>query len=89
MPDDYIINISNHTELESAINTVLTGTTAIYEEVAVYAKQLHPYYDGQSSRRVLQAVNNISEKSLNYLKPKPRNIFRHIKMRMKLNYWKS
>ena len=89
MPDDYIINISNHTELESAINTVLTGTTAIYEEVAAYAKQLHPYYDGQSSRRVLQAVTNISEKNLNYLKPKPRNYFRHIKMRMKLNYWKG
>jgi UDP-N-acetylglucosamine 2-epimerase len=89
MPDDYIINISNHTELESAINTVFTGKTAIYEEVAAYAKQLHPYYDGQSSRRVLQAVTNISEKNLNYLKPKPRNIFRHMKMRMKLNYWKG
>jgi CDP-glycerol glycerophosphotransferase (TagB/SpsB family) len=88
MPDDYIINISNHTELESAIKTVLVDKTAIYKEVAAYAKQLHPYYDGQSSRRVLQAVANISEKNLNYLKPKPKNIFRHIKMRMKLNYWK-
>ena len=88
MPDDYIINISNHTELESAINAVLADKTAIFKEVAEYAKQLHPYYDGQSSQRVLQAVNNMSEKSLDYLKPKPKNIFRHIKMRMKLNYWK-
>ena len=88
VPDDYIINISNHTELESAINAVLADKTAIFKEVAEYAKQLHPYYDGQSSQRVLQAVNNMSEKSLDYLKPKPKNIFRHIKMRMKLNYWK-
>ena len=88
MPDDYIINISNHTELESAINAVLADKTAIFKEVAEYAKQLHPYYDGQSSQRVLQAVNNMSEKSLDYLKPKPKNIFRHTKMRMKLNYWK-
>ena len=88
MPDDYIINISNHTELESAINAVLADKTAIFKEVAEYAKQLHPYYDGQSSQRVLQAVNNMSEKNLDYLKPKPKNIFRHIKMRMKLNYWK-
>ena len=88
MPDDYIINISNHTELESAINAVLADKTAIFKEVAEYAKQLHPYYDGQSSQRVLKAVNNLSEKSLDYLKPKPKNIFRHIKMRMKLNYWK-
>ena len=88
MPDDYIINISNHTELESAINNVLADKTAIFKEVAEYAKQLHPYYDGQSSQRVLKAVNNMSEKNLDYLKPKPKNIFRHIKMRMKLNYWK-
>ena len=88
MPDDYIINISNHTELESAINAVLADKTAIFKEVAEYAKQLHPYYDGQSSQRVLKAVNNMSEKNLDYLKPKPKNIFRHIKMRMKLNYWK-
>ena len=88
MPDDYIINISNHTELESAINAILADKTAIFKEVAEYAKQLHPYYDGQSSQRVLQAVNNMSEKNLDYLKPKPKNIFRHIKMRMKLNYWK-
>ena len=88
MPDDYIINISNHTELESAINAVLADKTAIFKEVAEYAKQLHPYYDGQSSQRVLQAVTKMSEKNLDYLKPKPRNIFRHIKMRMKLNYWK-
>jgi len=89
VPDDYIINISNHTELESAINAVLADKTAIFKEVAEYTKQLHPYYDGQSSQRVLQAVNNMSEKSLDYLKPKPKNIFRHIKMRMKLNYWRS
>ena len=88
MPDDYIINISNHTELESAINAVLADKTAIFKEVAEYAKQLHPYYDGQSSQRVLQAVTKMSEKNLDYLKPKPKNIFRHIKMRMKLNYWK-
>ncbi len=88
MPDDYIINISNHTELESAINAVLADKTAIFKEVAEYAKQLHPYYDGQSSQRVLNAVANMSEKNLDYLKPKPKNIFRHIKMRMKLNYWK-
>jgi len=89
VPDDYIINISNHTELESAINAVLADKTAIFKEVAEYAKQLHPYYDGQSSQRVLKAVNNMSEKNLDYLKPKPKNIFRHIKMRMKLNYWRS
>lgn len=88
MPDDYIINISNHTELESAINAVLADKTAIFKEVAEYAKQLHPYYDGQSSQRVLKAVTSMSEKNLDYLKPKPKNIFRHIKMRMKLNYWK-
>ena len=88
MPDDYIINISNHTELESAINAILADKTAIFKEVAEYAKQLHPYYDGQSSQRVLQAVTKMSEKNLDYLKPKPKNIFRHIKMRMKLNYWK-
>ena len=88
MPDDYIINISNHTELESTINAVLADKTAIFKEVAEYAKQLHPYYDGQSSQRVLQAVTNMSEKNLDCLKPKPKNIFRNIKMRMKLNYWK-
>ena len=88
MPDDYVINISKHTELESTINDVLADKAAIYKVVVAYAKQLHPYYDGQSSRRDLQAVPNMSEKNINHLKAKPKNIFRHIKMRMKLNYWR-
>jgi len=87
-PDDYVFDIAEATELESAINNILADKTAIQKEVAAYTRQLHPYNDGQSSKRVLQAVTNMSEKNLNSLKSKPRNIFRHIKMRIKLNYWK-
>ena len=88
MPEDYFINISQPTELESAIDDTLADKTVIHKEVLAYIKQLHPYYDGKSSQRVLRAVTDMSEKNLNHLKAKPKNIFRNIKMRMKLNYWR-
>jgi CDP-glycerol glycerophosphotransferase (TagB/SpsB family) len=88
MPENYFINISQPTELESAIDDTLADKTVIHKEVLAYIKRLHPYYDGKSSQRVLRAVTDMSEKNLNHLKAKPKNIFRNIKMRMKLNYWR-
>ena len=51
-----------------------------------HAKQTHPYVDGRSSERVLDAVDALVQKGLGHLKPKPRNLIRHMKMRKQLGY---
>ena len=50
-----------------------------------YIKYIHAYTDGNSSARVLDAVDNFTFDSL---KTKPLNLLRQLKLRKKLGYWK-
>jgi len=88
-PDNYVINITHAGELESTIQQSLTNANLIESEIIEYIDQLHPYYDGKSSKRVMAAVTDMIERDLSHLKARPKNLLRNIKMRMKLNYWKG
>jgi hypothetical protein len=48
---------------------------------------MHPYFDGKSSARVLDAVEETIQSPPLGLKAKPRNLFRKLKMRKTLGYW--
>jgi|TARA_B110000902_G_scaffold205753_1_gene234251 hypothetical protein len=49
---------------------------------------MHPYFDGNSSTRVLDATEKTIQSPPKELKIKPRNLLRKLKMRKKLVYWK-
>jgi len=49
---------------------------------------MHPYFDGNSSARVLDATEKTIQSPSKELKIKPRNLLRKLKMRKKLVYWK-
>ena len=47
-----------------------------------YLARLHPYRDGESSRRVVEAIEQILQKSLHQqLRRKPLNLVRKLKIR--------
>ncbi|MGX5173321.1 CDP-glycerol glycerophosphotransferase family protein [Aliikangiella sp. IMCC44653] len=87
-PGDYLINITEPLELSDAIQQALTPSTLLSQKIAENNHQLHPYNDGQSSARILQAVDYILTQATPLKKTKPLNLLRSFKLRKKLNYWK-
>ena len=55
-----LIDIHEPEELQAAIKQALTRPPLLIDEIKSYNAQLHPYTDGHSSERVLQAIDDFS-----------------------------
>ncbi|WP_441002056.1 CDP-glycerol glycerophosphotransferase family protein [Pseudocolwellia agarivorans] len=86
-PKEYLINISEPELLESSIELGLTKPKELMTNIESFIEQTHPYQDGGSSERVLDAVDEILSRPQKSVK-KPLNLLRQFKMRKKLGYWK-
>lgn len=82
----HLINVNNDNEIEPALERALQKPEDLMKRIAEFSKLTHPYNDGKSSLRVLDAV----EKKLRSakVKRKPLNFIRNIKLRYKLKHWK-
>lgn len=81
----HLINVNEKDEIESALEMALQKPADLMEKITAFSQVTHPYTDGKSSFRVLNAVE---EKLSNVsLKRKPLNFIRNIKLRYKLKYW--
>jgi hypothetical protein len=86
-PKDYLHNITDPTKLESAIEYGLTQPAILMNAIRSFAEETHPYIDGLSSSRVLDAVEE-AVRTLDTLAPKPTSFIRNFKQRKRLSYWK-
>lgn len=84
---NYLIDIQNANQIENAINKALTYPEALINDIKHYLKNLHPYTDGKSSNRVIDASITCLHKDKTHLKSKPLNLMRKYKIRKKLNYF--
>ena len=88
-PDACMIDIQSPQELMPALDKAFTRPAALIEKIQSYSERLHPYRDGKSSDRVLDAVDWFIEEGHKNLKRKPLNLIRKMKIRKKLAYyWK-
>ena len=87
-PADYLIDIQRPDEIESALEQALGHPPRLMEHIRHYAEETHPYRDGKSSERTLDAIDALAESGLQGLKRKPPNLHRHWKMRRLLDYHK-
>lgn len=87
-PETHLINIQQPQLLESAIEEALEPNAKLLEQIKTNVAELHPYDDGKSSQRILDAVDNMLNSDQSMLKSKPLNIWRLFKLRKKLSYWK-
>jgi CDP-glycerol glycerophosphotransferase (TagB/SpsB family) len=85
-PTPYLHNITNPEDLESAIEYGLTQPDELMREIRDFIQYTHPYKDGESSQRVLQAVDK-GATDLQKMKNKPNNFIRNLKARNKFGYW--
>lgn len=87
IPKPWLINITAVKDIENAFEKALSNPEEILQNLAVFNKELHPYYDGCSSKRVVDASIHFLQKDKSYLRKKPLNIIRKLKMRKHLNYF--
>lgn len=82
-PGPHLVNISEPAELEGALAAVLEGRDPSLEGRERYAADMHPYRDGRSSERVLDAVERMLEHPDTDLKRKPWSPLRRFR------YWRQ
>ncbi len=87
-PKEYMINIDSVDRLEDSLNYALSFPNELQKKVAAFIADTHPYIDGRSSLRVLEACDELLAGDNVPIKAKPLNLLRRIKMRKKLSYWK-
>jgi CDP-glycerol glycerophosphotransferase (TagB/SpsB family) len=85
-PKDYLHNITQVGQLEEAIEYALGYPDELMQSINKFVQNTHPYRDGESSLRVLQAVDELAS-CFQKLKKKPPNIIRNMKLHKNLGYW--
>ncbi|GGW85196.1 CDP-glycerol glycerophosphotransferase family protein [Alteromonas halophila] len=88
-PEPVLINITQPAQLQDAVAQALADDDVKKQNIAEYARQMHPYTDGQSSQRVLAAtLDELAHFPRPENRAKPRNWLRNLKLRKRLSYWK-
>jgi len=79
------INITNSKDLHGAIVRSLDNPQEFSDNRQFYLDEIHPYMDGKSSERVVNAIkDSISANIFSELKPKPKNWIRNRKIKKML-----
>lgn len=85
---DKVFNITQISQLKKALDSAFNSPEDILLKQKTYIDAMHPYRDGMSSERVLDAVNHFKDHLKKNLEPKPLNFFRRLKLRLKMHYFK-
>lgn len=84
-PQDYMIDISEVSKIKQSIEYALTIPKEKINKIKEFIKITHPYNDGLSSKRVVDAsIDFLKNKKV---KRKPLNLIRKYKIRKELNYF--
>ncbi|MBO1256497.1 CDP-glycerol glycerophosphotransferase family protein [Alteromonas sp. 5E99-2] len=86
-PKSYMLNVTRAEDVEGAIEKALTYPVELMDEIREFNDFTHPYSDGGSSQRILDATEDMLAEPPK-LKPRPFNLIRNIKMRRILGYWR-
>jgi hypothetical protein len=84
---DYLININNPVELENKLDMNDSDIGSILQNIDQFIQQVHPYSDGKSSARIVQASIDLLHADKSHLKRKPFNFIRKFKVRKQLKYF--
>lgn len=88
-PGPHLINVTEANDIKAAIELALQKPASLIEAIDEYVKYIHPYTDGKSALRVLDATDSLVARGRGHLKSKPMNLFRRFKARKRLGFFKS
>lgn len=86
-PDKHLIDVTEVSEIENTIELALTKPEKTMNAIRDYIQWTHPYHDGKSCARVIDATIAFLNKDKSHLKSKPWNLVRKWKMRKLLNHF--
>lgn len=86
-PGPQLIDIDTPQQLQPAIERALARPPQLMREIRSYADSIHPWRDGRSSERVLQAVDEFIAAGARNPRRKPHNFWRKLKIRRRIGYW--
>lgn len=86
-PGPHLLNVERVEDVEPAICRAFELPDALKAAIEAYARNIHPYRDGRSSERVLDATRSALEQGRAGLKHKPLNLGRRLQARARLGYW--
>lgn len=86
-PNKALINVTEADQIEPALDRALQYPKENRDESATISHNIHPYRDGRSSERTIDATIEFLHKDKHYLKNKPLNLLRKYKIRKRLNHF--
>jgi len=87
-PGPHLLDVQTVSEVIPAIGQALQQPEPLMRAIREYANRIHPYRDGRSSERVLQATARALELGRTGLRRKPLNLWRRLQARQRLHYWR-
>ena len=87
-PGPHLLNFKVPGRLEQYINNALNHPAELMRHIQQFVEQTHPYTDGKSSQRVINAIDNVMLGKYPLIEGKPLNLLRNLKYRRRLKYWK-
>ena len=87
-PSPHLLDVTEVNEVEPAIAAALEPSSELRQSIEEFARQTHPYRDGRSAERVIEAVEEVRSMDSDSLRSKPIGVIRRLKARKKLRYWK-
>jgi CDP-glycerol glycerophosphotransferase (TagB/SpsB family) len=85
-PGPHLVDVAEPAGLAGAVARALTHPPELMREVVAFADAIHPYRDGRSSERVLDATHEFIDEIQGRLERKPLNLWRKIQLRRRLGY---
>ena len=86
-PGPQLIDIDDPADFEPAIKRALARPAELMQAIRDYGQSIHPYRDGRSSERVLDAVEAFIAAGGRNRRTKPANLWRKLKIRRRIGYW--
>lgn len=86
-PGPQLIDIDDPAQFEPAIERALARPPELMAAIGAYAEAIHPYRDGRSSERVLDAIDAFIAAGARSRRRKPLNLWRKLKIRRRIGYW--
>ncbi|MAR97579.1 MAG: CDP-glycerol glycerophosphotransferase [Formosa sp.] len=87
MKFNYLLQISQAKFIEKTFEKALTYPSNLLQNINCYINELHPYNDGKSSQRIIDASIKYLHNNKKNKKNKPINIIRKYKIRKRLKYF--
>lgn len=85
-PGPHLLNVTNVNAVEAAIEKAISCPAELMERIRAYVHRQEAHLDGESSSRVLDAVNDYIWYFQGRMRTKPWNLMRKFKLRWRVGY---